>query len=159
MRVLRFIYLAVGIFLVGAGGFAAYASSLSLAEARASRHWPSVPGRITSTRTVMVPGRHGSSGPDIRYAYSVGGVRFDGSRLEVVTYSSNTSYASDAIAAFREGSEAPVYYDPAHPERSVLRPGANWLANGLPLFSAIVVLFGLALVGLFLRMGGTQSLG
>jgi hypothetical protein len=157
MRVLRFVYLVVGIFLVGAAGFAAYAGSRSLLEARASSHWPSVPGRITSTRTVMIPGRHGSSGPDVRYAYSVGTSRFNGSRLEVVTYSSNTSYAGDAVAEFREGSDVPVYYDPARPESSVLRPGANRVAYLLPLVSAMMVLFGVALVRLSIRLGRTRS--
>jgi hypothetical protein len=153
MRALRLVYLLVGIFLVGAAGFTAYVSARSLVEANASTHWPSVPGRITSSRTVMITGRHGSSGADIRYSYSVGGSRFDGSRLEVVSYSSNTSYASDAVAEFREGQDVPVYYDPARPERSVLRRGANWLAYGLPLISALMILFGAALVRLSIRLG------
>lgn len=152
MRALRFVYLVAGIFLVGAAGFTAYVSSRSLLEAKASVHWPSVPGRVTSSRIVMITGRHGSSGADIRYAYSVGARRFDGSRLEVVSYSSNTSYASDAVAQFQEGQDVPVYYDPAHPEKSVLRPGANWLAYGLPLISVLVILFGAALVRLFTQL-------
>jgi hypothetical protein len=151
------VYLVVGVFLVGAAGFTAYVGSRSLVEARASNHWPSVSGRITPTRTVMVSGRHGSSGPDIRYTYSVGASRFNGSRLEVVTYSSNTSYASDAVAEFREGSSVPVYYDPARPEVSVLRPGANWVSYAVPLLSIVLILFGAALVRLSIRLSRTPS--
>jgi hypothetical protein len=159
MRALRFVYLLAGLFLIGAAGFAAYVSSRSLVEARASASWPSVPGRVTSSRSVMIVGRHGSSGPDVRYTYAVGTNRFSGSRLEVVTYSSNTSYASDAVAAFQEGSDVPVYYDPAHPERSVLRRGANWVAYGLPVLCAVMILFGVALVRLSAHLGRVQSAG
>ena len=105
----------------------------------------------------MRTGRYGSSAPDIRYTYSVDTRRFNGSRLEVVTYSSNTSYASDAVAEFREGSDVPVYFDPARPESSVLRSGANWVAYALPLLSAIMIVFGLALVRLSIRLGRTQQ--
>lgn len=157
MRALRFVYLFAGIFLVCAAGFTAYASSRSLVEAKASSHWPSVPGRVTSSKTVFITGRHGSTGADIRYTYSVGASRLNGSRLEVVSYSANTSYASDAVAAFPEGAEVPVYYDPAHPEKSVLRPGANWLAYGLPLISALMILFGAALVRLSIRLRATPN--
>lgn len=157
MRALRLVYLVAGVFLVIAAGFTTYASSRSLVEARASSHWPSVPGRITSSKTEMVVGRHGSSGADIRYTYSVGGARFNGSRLEVVDYSANTSYASDAVAEFPEGAEVPVHYDPARPGNSVLRPGANWVAYTIPLLSILMVGFGAALVRLSLRLGATDG--
>jgi len=152
MRALRFVYLVVGIFLIGAAGFAGVASARSLVQARASDAWPSVPGRVTSSRTVFITGRHGSTGPDVRYTYAVGGQQFSGSRLEVVSYSSNTSYASDALAEFKEGAEVPVYYDPAHPESAVLRRGANWLAYLLPVLCAGMVVFGIALARLGLRL-------
>ena len=153
MRALRVAYLVAGIFLVCAAGFTAYASSRSLVEARASTHWPTVPGRITSAKTVFIVGRHGSSGPDIRYTYAVGGRQFAGSRLEVVTYSANTSYASDAVAEFQEGAEVPVHYDPAHPGSSVLRTGANWVAYAIPVLSIVLIVFGAALVRLSVRLG------
>jgi hypothetical protein len=151
MRALHYTYLLAGIFLIAAAGFAGYVSSLALVEARASSHWPSVPGRITSTSIRFITGRHGSSGPDIHYTYSIGGRELKGSRLEVVTYSSNTSYASDALAEFKEGADVPVYYDPDHPEKAVLRPGPNWLAYLLPVLSLIMVIFGIALVRLGIR--------
>src|SRR5262249_50996946 len=121
--------------------------------------WPSVPGRITSTKMVMSTGRYGSMAPDVRYTYSVGTSEFNGSRLEIVTYSSNTSYASDALAEFREGSEVPVYFDPTRPECSVLRRGPNWVAYGLPLVSALMILFGVWLVRLFVGLSRTLPRG
>lgn len=153
MRALRHVYLVLGIILVGVAGIAAYTSGRSLVEARASSGWPSVPGKVTSSKSVMVVGRHGSHEPDVRYTYEVGARRFDGSRLEVVTYSSNTSYADDAVARFQAGAEVPVYYDPAHPEKSVLRRGANGVAYVLPVLSAALALFGVALVRLSARLG------
>jgi hypothetical protein len=157
MRALRFVYLLAGIFLVCAAGFTAYTSSRALAEARASGAWPSVPGTVTSSKTVWIPGSHGSTGEDIRYTYSVGANRFNGNRLEVVSYSSNTSHASDAVAEFQEGANVPVYYDPAHPQSSVLRPGATPMAYGIPLISAMMILFGIALVRMSIRLGREPS--
>ena len=157
MRALRLVYLVAGLFLVVVAGFTAYLSSRSLVEARASTGWPSVPGRVTSSRTVTIVGRHGSSGPDIHYTYAVGGNRYSGSRLEFGSYSANTSYASDAVAAFLEGADVPVYYDPAHPESSVLRRGANWLAYTLPVLSVLMALFGVALARLSIRLGRSEA--
>lgn len=157
MRALRFVYLVSGLFLVVTAGFVAYSSWQGLQEAMASSHWPSVPGRITSSGTVILTGRHGSEGADIHYTYAVGAKRFNGSRLEVVDYSANTSHATDAVAEFQEGRDVPVYYDPARPERSVLRPGATWFAYTLPVLAVVMVLFGIALVRLFLRLQAAPS--
>jgi hypothetical protein len=151
MRPFRLVYLVVGICLTGMAGYGTYLTSRALAESLASAHWPSTPGRIISAHSRFVVGRYNSTGPDIRYTYSVGGRGFAGSRVDVVTYSSNTSYASDALAQFREGAKVPVYFDPAHPQRSALRRGANWVAYVLPVLSLILTLFGLALIRLSIR--------
>jgi hypothetical protein len=145
------------VFLVVCASFVLYTSVLSLREALASRQWPSVPGQIDSARTVFITGRHNSSAPRVRYSYAVAGRRFQGKRLEVVSYASNTSYASDALAEFREGAAVPVYYDPTRPERSVLRRGPNWLAYSLPLISLGLGVFAIALLRLARRYGVGRS--
>jgi DNA polymerase-1 len=105
----------------------------------------------------LPPADGNTSAPRIRYSYAVAGRPFEGNRLEVVSYGSNTSYASDAVAEFKEGANVPVHYDPAHPERAVLRPGPNWLAYLLPVFSLGMLMFGIALVRLFLRLARSPA--
>jgi hypothetical protein len=45
-----------------------------------------------------------------------------------------------------------VYYDPARPERSVLRRGPNRVAYLLPVVSVVLLIFGVALVRLGIRL-------
>lgn len=158
MRVFRYVYLIVGVCLVVMGAFVAYSSTMTLSNALATRSWPSVPGRITSAKVVTARGtRTTTSAPEIRYTYTVAGTNHEGARLEFATYAATTSYASDAVAEFSEGSDVVVYYDPARPMSAVLRKGANWLAWSLPFISVVFVVFGAALVRLGMQLVRTKS--
>lgn len=94
-----------------------------------SRHWPSVRGKVKSARIVggEYP-RHDDGRRDeyfdveVEYQYSVRGKAYVATRFSFG--GDRYSTYDDAMAALRgiaAGREVPVYYDPARPERAVLR--------------------------------------
>ena len=105
-----------------------------------SLSWPSTEGEILARDLDSSPLRYN---PVVEYRYEVGGSQFRGHRISFAP-TMTVSDADRALGTFHKylpGRKVDVYYDPTHPERSVLEPGINWLLGGH-------LLAGLALLGL-----------
>ena len=139
------------IIALAAGTWVVHINCSALEEAIRSEQWPSVRGRITSSEVGYIPcgegGMMSCSLARVRYQYSVAGTEFEGRRVDFLNIAPNTSNARDIVAAFPERASIAIYYDPASPSRSVLRPGPDWLAS-LPFF-----VFGLVLLGRAVPLG------
>ncbi|BAX79631.1 DUF3592 domain-containing protein [Labilibaculum antarcticum] len=115
-------------FIVGGWFFYKNISQTIIAEAEASKSWPTVEGIVTSADI----NTHISDGTkmyasDINYTYTVEGKIYFGNRISTVDGSSSS--ASDAkkdMQKYSEGSMVMVYYDPELPDASLLEPGSSF---------------------------------
>jgi hypothetical protein len=66
--------------------------------------------------------------PLFEYRYEVDGAPFRGSRISFAPTLNRRAFERALITFHRypPGKAVTVYYDPAHPERSVLEPGFSW---------------------------------
>lgn len=116
-------------------GFATWSRFM---HARATSQWTQGTGTIekvaidetwTSGQTQYIP--------RVTYTFNHQGKPFVGSQIEPQeqTFTSSTA-AGESVATLAAGTDVTVYYDPADPRRSVLRPGAqrmDYLLLGLPM--------------------------
>lgn len=84
----------------------------------ASRDWPSVLGRIVSSR---IRRARNSRWPEVRYVYEVRGLRHEGRRLAFVQHSRSVAECEAVIARYPPGAEIEVWYDPLKPGSCVLQ--------------------------------------
>ena len=137
--------------LIVATGFGGCA--LSVVRGLRSRSWPSVAGEILYSSIEVSRGARGSKlyAPRVSYAYSVGGREHQGKRLVFGWDDFYTERGARVIVEkYPSGDAADVYYDPAMPWTSVLKPGVNirtWFATGF-LGALLLGILG-ALVGIF----------
>ncbi len=152
--------LALGILMLGFG------VSFVL-EANGSRDWPTAQGTVENIRVTWRNDSNNSrTVPDreyfyeIYYDYQVDGQPYSGSRYSLGegstasdrTYSTEEEAREAAFNAWTPAQVVAVYYDPADPASAVLSPGAN-TSTYIPLiFGAVLLLFGLGILWLFLRM-------
>ena len=135
-----------------------------LALAIRSRRWPFVMGRLqrAALKTVEYIGREPDGGVDsarmaavdFTYEYEVDGKRFEGRRVTFSDHVSKTPRTLERLLdEFRHAGHVRVFYDPRHPQRSVLLPGptfANYtlLLTTVAFFLVGFYLFNLDLAGL-----------
>lgn len=150
-------------FLLGGGIFLAIGLSAIL-TASASKGWPSVQGVVVhsevksdwSSAPAGTPQHRSGSQrmyrADVRYAYQVGGVDYEGERVELGEYSSSSAKrAYRIVGSYRKGQVVEVYYDPVDPGRAVLVPGrTTWFSKVAVCAGSGFVLIG-AFVGLLVR--------
>jgi hypothetical protein len=136
----------VPLLLCGVGALALAVAYVQWRRGEASLGWVRTAGRVVVSRVEEVPGPSEQGYPQyrprVRYEFSVRGRTFDGGETAIgssVASFRDEEAAREETARFPAGSEVTVFYDPADPRRSVLRPGAPRL---VPL-----VLAGLALLG------------
>jgi hypothetical protein len=114
-----------------------------------SRSWPSVPGRITTSRlkTLSSSGSGRSTFSKVlvlEYSYDVNGQPYTGSRIAMLPKGwFAAGRPAELHARYPAGTEHPVYYDPAKPARCTLTQG---IAAGSWSFYAIVGMFAFFLV-------------
>jgi hypothetical protein len=111
-------------------------SWLDLRLAKAARAWPTTTGHVLgrSIDSTDAVGRH-SYLPIIRYKYAVEGATYRGTRLSFRHYWSRQR-AIIAAYYYSPGDTVTVHYDPAVPDRSVLKPEADdrpWVRLGIGL--------------------------
>ena len=118
--------IAFSVIAVIAGSFALYTARQLSRQRAQTRAWPRVPGRITARQAVFqVPqqSRHPKDNyaPEVRYAYAVDGVEYEGDRLNLsVTTVSSRRSAERALAKIPDAPD--VLYDPADPKVCCLTP-------------------------------------
>jgi Protein of unknown function (DUF3592) len=110
---------------------------------RPSLQWPTVSGTIMQSEWVYHHGSHQSSYyyVHVAYAYHVNGETHVGNRVKLWNpdFNGDESTVKDFVAAHPVRSTVDVYYDPAHPENSVLIPGANEDANRIGIWCGSII--------------------
>lgn len=137
--------------------------------ARASRSWPTVPGRITTSAVIeeLIEDRRDDDKTsidrkkihryqiDLRYAYRV-------NERDYVGINPNWGWtgiyglrelADKAAARFPTGQAVTVYYDPENPANAVLEPDGRQGSFAPLVFGAISAAVGAVLLAFFLRFG------
>jgi uncharacterized protein DUF3592 len=104
-----------------------------------SRHWPKAQALITSSAVIARSSNAGTLwAPDVEYEYRVGGKTFRSANIRYPMPAFNEEEAAaDMLAAYSEGHEHSVAYDPGDPSRSVLETGVPpgmWKQALIPLF-------------------------
>ena len=124
----------------------------SVNAARASRAWPSVRGKVTSSQLMRGGSR---SRPfysaHVAYTFDVNGQSYSGDKVSFGNPRSNSSGKQQAIVdRYREGQEVEVFYNPAQPREAVLErrtSSSNTLFLILGPFLLILAMF-VAVAGL-----------
>ncbi len=143
------------LWIVFATGIAVLFSALSLlSESREALKWPQTKGQVISSVLTIghLPDFMGLKfdpvrwyGTDVQYEYSVGDGRYASNRVSF--QEGATRDPKDALKVmnkYRRQHQVMVYYDPAHPQRSVLEP-----ANIGDILTPLVAGGLLAFLGLF----------
>jgi hypothetical protein len=86
---------------------------------------------------------------NVRYEYTIGEKRYSSNQVSFGQYgSSDPEHTQSIVRRYKKGQKVNVYVNPAHPDKSVLEPGATW-SSYLPLgTSAIFVGIG-AIIAIF----------
>jgi|SRR3954447_6492053 Protein of unknown function (DUF3592) len=148
----------VGLVLFVLGLFGTVTAWLDCRKGIRSSSWPAVPGKIIHSHTKKVKVGGSSVGqsnapklttyrPQIIYSYEVSGVRLAGRRIQFASepHTRMRSKVEDSVSEYPAGSTVTVYYDPAKPAESVLKPGVNAFWNRRKIFSIALVAIGIAL--------------
>jgi len=130
------------------GGVAALGGILLLVNSARVRGWPVAPGRITergvgpsTTTGASRPGRYFE--PRVRYAYSVDGKSYTGTRLSPVTAAYGEDHARRVADKLPDAVD--VRYNPRDPADAYLKPASLGLAV-IALLAGVVCMAGGALV-------------
>jgi hypothetical protein len=111
-------------------------------DALSSWHWPQTEGVVidSSFQVEKAYTRVGLHSYDVflagaSYAYYVNGIKYRGDTGDHIN-GENFSFLGDKGMLLIPNEQVAVYYNPAHPERSVLNPGklANWFWLMVPIF-------------------------
>jgi len=89
---------------------------------KASLNWPTTIGVILHSYYFRASSSHETSHADIGYYYVVNGDKYESSRISIIDEYPD----KELLDKFKKGNKVEVYYDPEHPERSVLIPGGNF---------------------------------
>jgi hypothetical protein len=121
----------LGVFFICLFAVGAVATTREAMRGNASKDWPSVPGKILSSKVVegkpSKPGQSPMFGAKISYEYLVAGARYTSTRVSFADYnSSGGGHARELVKAYPVGKEVTVYHSPDQPEMSVLEPGSAW---------------------------------
>jgi hypothetical protein len=128
-----------------------YAAVSSFRLRRRVRRWPSVRGHVTMRQTIQPTDRGRMSAPafrwaaDVRYAYSVDGVVYEGDKT-TLPWSATGSKKSAEKELERIPDETDVLYDPADPKTSCLYPPGRMSIAVFAVGGVLVLLLGLAYV-------------
>jgi hypothetical protein len=136
-----------GIFMVLVGGFEAY-------EAYSSQFWPTTSGEIVQSYVSTYKDIYGNRTylGKIKYLYSIkhhisAGESFTGERVGIDPYPpfDDRHRAKASLDQYPKGKNVDVYYNPNHPQRSILEPSfprsklIHPIAGGLFLALAIIL--------------------
>jgi len=125
-----------------------------VANASASKKWPTTMGEIVESEVEREYGSGSSTGSGHRssgvtyharifYTYKVNDVEYEGSRIAYGDYgSSNPNHAHRLVARYPEGKTVQVRYMPKRPNQSLLEPGVKGQAFILPLLGLLFLVAG-----------------
>jgi hypothetical protein len=149
---------AAGIFFILWGGY-------EIMAGYASKKWPSVEGKVTSSyvqkqvRSIKDSSKKPTYYPKVRYQYSVGGKSYTGDRISFSggEGGEKKSKAQAVVNRYPSGQKVIVYYDPKHPERAVLLMGFTW-KTFMPFVAGLAFLaVGIVCLKAYRKQKGEQS--
>ena len=155
-------------FLIVIGAALAIFGVFFLKSAQASRAWPNTMGEVQAIKATRHTTGTGGSVTTynyvVAYEYEVDDRTYTGDRYSLGSGSTaSPQYDSPSAAqragkeAYPPGSEVTVYYDPANPTSTVLKPGANW-GTYVPLIMGLVFLpSGFLFLKVLLRVSQPQG--
>lgn len=126
-----------------------------------SLNWPSVTGRVISSRVLeQTRSASGSNSrkrrtffsPEVVFTYDISGQQMKSSRLKITELSSSSSsYAYEVTNRYPEGALVEVFYNPENPSYAILEKEFRPIERILLFFPLIFVFVGLFLIykGLF----------
>jgi hypothetical protein len=101
--------------------------------ANAVKDWPSVPGKVTSSR-VSYDSSSSENGavPFVTYTYEVQGKTYKENRISpgILTVAGETS-AEKVVALYPKGKEVSVYYNPKNPAEAYLEKSSQRQIGGM----------------------------
>ncbi len=138
----------IGVVLFLVGGIMGVFMTTNLVEETAKTNWPFVSGIVTSSKVIG----ERAFRPEIKYDYSVGGVKYSGiSGLDDPGFGGRTKRLDTAekmITEYPVGEEVPVYFNPDDPAESLLVHHVAWstymqltLAVTIALAGAVILIF------------------
>lgn len=129
--------------------------SQELLSYQGSEKWPSTTGQITLTQVRSSRSSKGTTSyyPEVTYSYQAEGQSFSSHQETVINRRMGSpaeaeSYLSQNYAA---GKPVTVYYNPRHPEMSLLRPGVGFSDYAMTLLPASFIIIGALAWGLSWR--------
>jgi hypothetical protein len=144
--------LLITLAMFGAGIFFILWGGYEIMEGYASKKWPSVMGKVTSSyvqkqvRSIKDSSKKPTYYPKVRYQYSVGGKSYTGDRISFSggDGGEKKSEAQAVVDRYPSGQQVIVYYDLKHLERAVLIMGFTWktfmpFAAGLAFLAVAIV--------------------
>jgi len=153
-RSFRLIFAFVSLFL---GAYLIYRGVDKIEKAAEIRHWPNVSGTVLRSNVLGVRAFH----PNVVFEYYVEGVRhIDSTNFDPASFGGRNAKRNTAeviVKSYPAGREITVYYDPANPNRTTLRPYAGWSAYGILSFGVTLVFIGIILGYFSLRKRTQQT--
>jgi hypothetical protein len=131
----------------------------------ASKKWPSVEGKVTSSyvqkqvRSIKDSSKKPTYYPKVRYQYSVGGKTYTGDRIRFSggEGGEKKSESQSVVDRYPSGQKVVVYYNPKHPERAVLLMGFTW-KTFMPFVAGLAFLaVGIVCLKAYRKQQGEQS--
>jgi hypothetical protein len=141
------------VFTLAGAGFGAWAT-MTLVEALASRSWPQAPGQVTESKVESWKDSEGDRSYQavITYRYKVNGSGYTSDRISFGDHAgSGSSHAHRLVRRYTAGKAVQVYYNPDHPERSVLEPGLTPLTFLFLGLASILLLIGLLIMFIWIE--------
>jgi hypothetical protein len=133
----------VGVVLTASAALFTIDEGVMLLRGLASRSWSKTSGHLLDASTTSIHVHKGSmTVPVVRYEYEVGATRYEGDRVTFDGHLGIGLRVQDAIDRLRQAKHLDVWYDPAHPDRSVLEPGAdawNYGCTALGIFMTMLI--------------------
>jgi hypothetical protein len=131
--------MSIQIVSLGLLGLAIYTARLAW-FARASRTWPTAPGRMLYSAIYSAKGEI-PTGTYVHYSYVVDGVAYESKRLRFGFFPPGEYHiALSELSTLQRSGQLRVFYDPRKPSRACLLTGMNELTFALPFLLLILSL-------------------
>jgi hypothetical protein len=113
-------------------------------EAKSSAQWPSVEGKVTRAQSSRTTGKRFIA--DVEYHYVVEGKEFKGNRICASDCEWETPQAATLVLGkLSPGQKVPIFYNPADPQQSMLKPGAGFSEYALLGVPVVALTLGLVM--------------
>ena len=151
-------YFWIALVFLAMGSWCTYRLITDSWQGLASRAWQETPGLVLRTKVEGIPSKGGEQyWLSVVYRYTVAGKEYQNDRIsypEETRSDGTESYLKHELEiAYPVNGPCVVYVNPAHPEESCLKPGANHLFMVFWGFSSVLLLG----IGLLWLWGGVAT--